>query len=151
MRPRPTRISLLILFALSLACSGWAPSAKPDARPRVIRLLWVQTSIHVTGNRSSWTSRLKNEMPQLGKPAGAPVGRELGFSDGSRASGALTLPGGVVEYSGTIKRHGQSGGLVVPVIDGTGSFAGATGTYTFIGRDQIHSKNALLVLHLRSR
>jgi len=111
---------------------------------------WVRTSIHIS-YRSSWTSQLRNETPQFGRPAGAKVGSELGFSDGTRASGAITLPGGVLEYDGTIRTHGKSGGLVLPVTGGAGAFTGATGSYTLTGSGQTHSRTALLILRLRYR
>ena len=143
------RIAVLLLLGASLVCGAWAPAGKPESRQQVVRLLWLRTSVHVTGTRSSWTSRLTNETPQFGKPAGAKVGTELGFADGSQASGAITLPGGLVEYDGKVKRHGKSQVLVIPVTAGTGTFAGATGTYTLSGGDQTHSRNGLLVLRLR--
>jgi hypothetical protein len=151
MRPRATVVALVLLLGASLVCGGWAPTGKPASKPQVIRLLWLRTSIHVTGSRSSWTSRLTNETSQFGRPAGAKVGTELGFSDGSHASGVITLPGGLVQYGGRLKHHGKSTSLVIAVTGGTGSFAGATGSYTFSGGDQAHSRNGLLVIRLHVR
>lgn len=117
----------------------------------MIRLIWVQTSIHTSGARGSWTSRLDNETRQFGKPAGATVGNELGFSEGSRASGVIKLPGGVLEYAGTMKRAPDKKGVKLSITSGSGDFAGARGSYTLLGGDKTHPNDAILVLRLRYR
>ena len=142
------KISLMIL-GVSALFNVCAASASQTSRPQVIRLIWVQTSIHTSGARASWTSRLENETRQFGKPAGAPVGNELGFSEGSRASGVVKLPGGVLEYAGTMKRVAGKGGVKLSITDGSGAFADAKGSYTLFGGDKTHPNDAILVLRLR--
>lgn len=123
------RTGLLLLvasatFGLSAASAGSEPG------PQVFNLIWVQTSNHSNGTRSSWTSQLLNATPQFGKPAGAKVGAEVGISHGAQFVGGIKLPGGVLTYSGRVKRLPRHGGIVIPVVQGSGAFDGATGTYT---------------------
>lgn len=143
-----TWISLLFLLGISAVSGGWGPSGgpskpKPPPHTQVIQLLWVRTSTHATRGRSSWTSRLENETPQFGKPAGATVGSELGFSDGYRTSGAIRLPGGVLEFGGPVKPKGN---LRLAITGGAGAFAGATGSYS-----RRTGTRALLLLQVRYR
>ena len=126
------RASLLLavvsgVFGVGAPCAGSRPN------PQVIRLTAVQTSSHPNGKKSSWTSRLLNQTRQFGKPAGTAVGAEVGFSNGPQFTGAIRLPGGVLEYVGKAKHLPRHGGIVVPVVDGSGSFAGVHGTYTRSG------------------
>jgi len=102
----------------------------PEAGPQVIRLVWIRTSNHPSGQKRSWTSRLLNATPQFGRPAGVKVGAEVGLSHGPQYVGGIKLPGGVLEYSGKPKHLPKHGGIVIPVVDGSGIFTGVTGTYT---------------------
>ena len=126
---RAIRASFLLLV-VSAAFGLSAPSAGSQSGPQVIRLIWVQTSNHPNGKRASWTSQLLNATRQFGKPAGTKVGAEVGISHGTEFVGGIKLPGGVLTYSGKARHLPQHGGIVIPVVEGSGTFAGATGTYT---------------------
>jgi hypothetical protein len=138
----------LLLCVVSAIFASCVASASSAPGPQEIRLIWIQTSNHPNGKKGSWTSRLVNAVRQFNKPAGTPVGGEVGFSDGPRLVGAIKLPGGVVEYSGKVKHLPHNGGIVVPVIDGSGNFTGATGTYTRYSSAKTHP-NAIVVLRLQ--
>ena len=126
---RAIRASLLLLV-VSAAFGLSAPSAGSQSGPQVIRLIWVQTSNHPNGKRASWTSQLLNATPQFGKPAGVKVGAEVGISHGAEFVGGIKLPGGVLTYSGKVRRLPHHAGIVVPVVEGSGAFTGVRGTYT---------------------
>lgn len=141
-----TRVALLLLTAAA-AFGMTVPSAGSELRPQVIRLVWLQTSDHPSGKKRSWTSQLLNATPQFGKPAGVKVGAEVGFSHGARYVGGVKLPGGVLEYSGKVKHLPRHGGIVIAVVDGSGTFNGVKGTYTLSDGDA--TPNKLLVLRLQ--
>jgi len=126
---RAIRASLLLLV-VSAAFGLSAPSAGSQSGPQVIRLIWVQTSNHPNGKRASWTSQLLNATRQFGKPTGTKVGAEVGISHGTEFVGGIKLPGGVLTYSGKARHLPHHGGIVIPVVQGSGTFAGVTGTYT---------------------
>jgi len=141
-----SRAALLVLMvAAALIIS--VPRASSEPRTQVIRLVWIQTSDHPSGKKRSWTSELMNAGRQFGKPAGVKVGAEVGFSHGADYVGGVKLPGGVLEYSGKARHLPGDGGIVIPVVDGSGAFAGVKGTYTLSDRDGAHNK--LLVLRLQ--
>jgi hypothetical protein len=137
-----------LLLALAATCCVWVPSARPAESPQEMRFFWVQTSSHPDKKKGAWTSTLVNEVPQFARPAGTKVGGEVGFSRGSHVVGAIKLPGGVLEYSGKVKHLPRNAGIVVPVIDGSGTFAGVTGTYTRSKGDRLHPHATILVLRL---
>lgn len=144
-KARAMRASLLLavisaVFGVCVPCAGSVPG------PQVIRLTAVQTSNHPNGKKSSWTSRLLNQTRQFGKPAGAAVGAEVGFSNGPQLTGAIRLPGGVLEYTGKTTHLPRHGGIVVPVVDGSGSFTGVHGTYTRSAGDKTHPTTIVLRL-----
>jgi hypothetical protein len=141
------RAALPVLTVVAILGLGVA-STSSGSGPQEIRLRWIQTSNHPNGKKGSWTSTLVNDTRQFGRPAGTTVGAEVGFSDGPRLVGAVRLPGGVLEYSGKAKHLPRHAGIVLPVIDGSGNFAGVTGTYTLSGSDAAHGKNVILVLRL---
>jgi hypothetical protein len=144
---RSIRASLL-LIVITAIIGVCVPSADSSRGPQVIRLLWIQTSNHPNGEKKAWTSELLNETRQFGKPAGMKVGAEVGISHGSQFVGGIKLPGGVLEYSGTVK-HLPHGAIAVPVVDGSGSFAGVTGTYTRSNGDTAHPNSTIVVLQLQ--
>ena len=141
-----SRAALLVLMVAAALITS-VPRAGSEPRTQVIRLVWIQTSDHPSGKKRSWTSRLVNATRQFGKPAGVKVGAEVGFAHGSDYVGGVKLPGGVLEYSGQAKHLPRHGGIVIPVVDGSGAFTGVQGTYTLSDGDSAHHK--LLVLHLQ--
>lgn len=145
---RTIRASLL-LFVVSAMFGLSAPPAGSASAPQVVRLIWIQTSSHPSGKKLSWSSQLFNETRQFGKPAGAKVGAEVGFSHGTQFVGGIKLPGGVLEYSGKVRHLPRHGGIVLPVVDGSGTFAGVTGTYTRSSGDQMHPNATIVVLRLQ--
>lgn len=145
---RSIRALVLPLIVVAMMLGLGLPSAGSQPGPQVVRLLWVQTSTHPNGKRGAWTSQLLNETRQFGKPAGAKVGAEVGISHGSQFVGGIKLPGGVLEYSGKVK-HLPRGAIAVPVVDGSGAFAGVTGTYTRSKGDKTHPSSTIVVLELQ--
>ncbi len=145
---RSIRALVLPLIVVAMMLGLGLPSAGSQPGPRVIRLLWVQTSNHPNGKKEAWTSQLLNETRQFGKPAGAKVGAEVGISHGPQFVGGIKLPGGVLEYSGKVK-HLPRGAIAVPVVDGSGAFAGVTGTYTRSKGDKAHPSSTIVVLELQ--
>jgi hypothetical protein len=143
---RSIRASMLLVVVTAMLC---LPSASSESTPQVIRLVWVQTSNHPNGKRVSWTSQLFNETRQFGRAAGTKVGAEVGVSHGAQYVGGIKLPGGVLEYSGKVKRLPHHGGIIVPVVDGSGAFAGVTGTYTRSDGDSTHPNSTIVVLRLQ--
>lgn len=118
-----------------------APAAGAAQAPGVIRLVSVTTSIKEidrpprgasTGDSVRETSRLLNEVAQFGKPRRAVVGSDravqrLRLSPRSlTVDGVATLPGGTLRFRGTVERAAQ-GGIVIPVVAGTGRYLGARG------------------------
>jgi hypothetical protein len=145
---RTIRAALLLL--VTAAALGFSvPSAGSDPGPQVIRLVWIQTSNHPSGKKRSWSSQLLNATRQFGRPAGIKVGAEVGFAHGTQYVGGIKLPGGVLEYSGKPKHLPRHGGIVIPVVDGSGIFAGVKGTYTLSAGDAENPDNQLLVLRLQ--
>ena len=144
---RSIRALVLPLIVVAMMLGLGLPSAGSQPGPQVVRLLWVQTSNHPNGKKEAWTSQLLNETRQFGKPAGAKVGAEVGISHGTQFVGGIKLPGGVLEYSGKV-RHLPRGAIAVPVVDGSGAFAGVTGTYTRSKGDNAHPSSTIVVLEL---
>jgi len=74
--------------------------------------------------------RLLNVVPQFGRPAGAAVGKErstltLTTRTNGVVTGAVVLPGGTIRYRGAGRLGSDA---PIPVVGGTGRFAGARGT-----------------------
>src|SRR3954451_8839914 len=144
---RSIRALALPLIVVTAMLGLGLPTAGSQPAPQVIRLVWVQTSNHPNGKKEAWTSQLLNETRQFGKPAGAKVGAEVGISHGSHYVGGIKLPGGVLEYSGKVK-HLAHAAIAVPVVDGSGAFAGVTGTYTRSTGDKAQATSTIVVLQL---
>ena len=122
------------------ACLFFTSSAAPAAvtKTMVIRLKSITVKSSFIDKTPKGLSRgdliharfrLLNVVPQFGRKTGAPVGSERStytFLSPTRVtlSGTVALPGGSIRYGG--------GGVIgsnkpVPVVGGTGRFAGAHG------------------------
>jgi hypothetical protein len=120
------------------------------SRAMTIRLISVNTDFRVLVDRAPkqelskgdvlWAkSVLRNDVPQFGRPKGARVGGDTGTL--TLVSAKLTdvkvaakLPGGTLMASGRIPWE-QGGSDLIPVVGGTGDFAGARGTVEAIDLD----------------
>lgn len=95
-----------------------------------------------TGDSVTYRDRLLNAAPQFGKRRGAVVGWDQGkltyrTAHTATFAGKATLPGGTLRLSGAVYST-PSGGLVVPIVGGTGRYSGARGTLTVgPGRDHV--------------
>lgn len=135
-------LSLALAAAVALAMSGTAaarPARTNVQAPTEIRLVSVTTKAKETdrppkgaskGDRTVGSSALFNGAAQFGKKAGAQVGSDrsvfvLRDKRTLYASGTAKLPGGTLHFQGRAKV--QEGVFVIPVVSGTGAFAGATG------------------------
>jgi hypothetical protein len=132
--PRP----LITVAAVALVSAASAHAASLD-HSVVIRLKSVSVSESVKdqppkglskGDVYSGRSRLLNVVPQFGKGAGVMVGSDVStLTLTSRTtgivSGVAALPGGTLRFKGT-GRVGSND--PIPVVGGTGRFAGVHGT-----------------------
>jgi len=132
------------LLAVALLLAVVAPTASAGP-PTLIRLVSITTSDKTVdvkppkaspGDHEDFTSRLRNAQAQFGKPKGAVVGSDKGqlvLTD--QMIGIMTtvakLPGGTITTSGRITAL-PKGAFSIPVIRGTGIFAGARGTLTIL-------------------
>jgi hypothetical protein len=128
----------LVVAALVLAAAAPAPAALAK-RTLVLRLKSVTVSRSVDDRAPSGPSkgdvysgrfRLLNAVPQLGRNTGTVAGSErsslmLTSSTTAKVSGVVSLPGGTLVYGG-VGRLGSS--APIPVLSGTGRFAGARGS-----------------------
>jgi len=132
-----TRLALLLLFLVVPA--GAIPGVANADRTLTIRLKSVTVSSAVDDHPPNGPSkgdvyhgrfRLLNVVTQFGRKAGVAVGTErssLTLTSPSTAlvSGVVDLPGGTIAYRDA-GRIGSS--APIRVVNGTGAFAGATGT-----------------------
>lgn len=140
---RRLRVLLPLAAATALVVSTPAearPNRAAAEAPKVIKLVSVTTSAKDTdkppkgaskGDRTVGASALYNGAAQFGKKAGAQVGTDrsvftLRDARTLYASGTATLPGGTIHFQGVATV--QDGALVIPVVSGTGVFAGAQGS-----------------------
>jgi len=82
------------------------------------------------GDRYVVKSRLLNAVAQFGKPKGAVVGSDQGTATllskiVVKSVGVARLPGGTIRFQGTGKLGARTS---IPVVGGTGDYAGARGT-----------------------
>ena len=96
-----------------------------DVPPKTLR----STGEWSKGDTLSGTSILRNFVPQFGKPKGARVGtssfKDIALSSQMvREDGVARLPGGTVHVRG-VAPIGPT--VKIPVVGGTGIYAGATG------------------------
>ncbi len=142
-RVRHLIVACLAVFACSVGtavqCAGAAAVA--PSRPTVIRLVSTTTGVALlvdTGAKglgigdTIWsTSILSNAVAQFGRAKGATVGIDAGRAThlgtkSEQVDVVATLPGGTIHIKGRSRRAGATG--VLPVVGGTGLYAGAHGT-----------------------
>lgn len=147
---RVTLILGLLAAAVIAVPSGGTSGAK------TIRLISIATSHSAkdvapkgpsAGDTSTDSDRLVNAVAQLGKPKGAVVGKDSGVftltsSSAARFDGTARFLGDTLRVRGMVVAI-PTGGIRLPVVGGTGRFAGATGTLTVTGPR--HSTRALNV------
>ena len=114
-----------------------------DAPPKTLNL-----GEYTKGDTISGTSILRNAVRQFGKPKGARVGTSRGVltalsSQMAKADAVASFPGGTVHARG-VGRIGPT--ARVPIVGGTGVYAGATGVVE--GR-HVASGDTLEILHLQ--
>jgi hypothetical protein len=119
-----------------------ATSASPPSIVRVISITTSESRVDVpprrasAGDRERSTSLLFNAGAKFGKPKGAVIGSDrstmtLISPTSARLKVVATLPGGTVTANGRLI-EAASGGVSIPVVAGTGVFAGARGTLTIL-------------------
>jgi hypothetical protein len=157
-------LAVFVRTVLGIAALASAVALPAEAAgPKVIQLLSIETSQRITdvdpkGNSTGdkWysTSRLQNLAPQFGLPKGAVVGTDrgtmtvLGPTSASLDS-TTKLPGGTLRVRGRVRLRPQ-GGLIFPVVGGTGLFAGARGTLTILGqKDPKRAANIYALTYVR--
>jgi hypothetical protein len=142
-----TDMRCLTPFAVAVAAVVAATLSPPAlaAPPAVIRVVSITTSYTTVdvppkkasaGDHDVFTSRLLNARAQFGKPRGAVVGSDRGTmlltsATSARLMTVARLPGGTIVVSGPLTSAG-GGAVSIPVVEGTGQFAGARGTVTIL-------------------
>jgi hypothetical protein len=103
-----------------------------------------------SGDSVTYRDRLLNAAAQFGKQLGAVVGSDRGTltyvtAHTATFAGRVTLPGGTIELSGAVYST-PGGGLVIPIVGGTGKYADARGTLTVgSGRDHVLNTYAFTI------
>ncbi len=131
-------LGLAVVPVVALVLPTDAEAARP---PTTIRLVSVATSARATdrppkgasaGDTVRETSVLLNQVAQFGRPARAVVGSDRAVQR-LRArprvpviDGVATLPGGTLRFRGSATRS-TGGGVVIPVVSGSGRYLGAQG------------------------
>jgi hypothetical protein len=134
-----TPLHLFTVASFVVAAVALAPALGAGQDERVIRVIATAVSGKTqenppagpAGDVFTGSDRLRNAVAQFGKPKGAIVGRDtyrLVFRSASIATVSVTarLPGGSIKCRG--KFYGNRRSQLIRVVDGTGTFAGATGT-----------------------
>jgi hypothetical protein len=116
-----------------------------DVAPRTMR-----TGQFTEGDTIGSAGILRNAVAQFGKPKGAVVGGDRSILTVTSPTRALihtqaTLPGGSLRIEGRFT-FGTTKAVVLPVVDGSGAFAGARGSTTIT---QLSGRRALNVFRLR--
>ncbi len=131
-------IGAALAFGVATAGSN-ALAAGTAAPPKEIKLISVTTKANDTdkpprgaskGDRTIGASTLYNGVDQFGQKAGARVGGDksvfvLRSTKVLYANGTATLPGGTIHFQGVAKV--TNGRFEIPVVSGTGVYAGAHG------------------------
>jgi len=140
-----------LLVSLIAAAAVLLPSAaQAQQRPMVIQVISIAESLKAhdvppkgpsAGDWVAMTDRLANAVARFGKPQNAIVGSDQATLKIQKPGvetldGVAKLPGGTIVFRGRVTT-GKGGSQIVPVVDGTGRFAGARGTVTIsqIGAD----------------
>ncbi len=139
------RTGLALLLCTLLAAAAPAAARARTQADLTIRLISVTTAADVTdrapkgaskGDKIRQASVLLNARPQFGRASGAQVGSDSGTTSflsrtALRFDGVTRLPGGTLTVSGraTLRKDDAT---VLPVVRGTGRFAGARGTLTVL-------------------
>jgi autotransporter-associated beta strand protein len=133
---------LVLTLAAAVTAIPVAAQARPSrASARVIKLMsvsirYIDHDVDPKGpSAGDWASsrtRLYNAVRQFGRAAGVLVGSDSGTMrlTGPRSAtfrGTTNLPGGTLIVKGTIA-FPAGGGLLFPVVGGTGNFAHAKGS-----------------------
>jgi hypothetical protein len=138
--PRSRRAAWVL--ALTTACVALASTSLAGAANGTMRISLVSITTSDSfvdkppkgasaGDAETSTSRLLNAVTQFGKPKGAVVGSDRGtirVVAGANPIAKITtrLPGGTLSLSGHIEVR-TDGTIVIPVVSGSGTFAGARG------------------------
>ena len=141
---------MILALALStgvVALSAHGASAGSEAS-RTIRLISTTTQVNVLVDRAPKRvanagdvflarSMLRNGIAQFGKPTGAVVGGDVAtvsLVSANRSDVKMTvkLPGGTLRVAGRVEDQRVQ---TIPVVGGTGAFAGARGTCAITGLD----------------
>ena len=137
-----SRESLMIrLIATTKPGSIWVR----DVPPRTIR-----TGQYTEGDTIGSADILRNALAQFGKPKGAVIGSDRSILTVTSPTRALIhtqvkLPGGSLRIEGRFT-FGTTKAIVLPVVDGSGAFAGARGSTTIT---QLSGRRSLNVVRLR--
>ena len=146
-----------LLAALGLVLT---PAAASAAAQQTIAVTSVTVSLSrrdvgptgtSAGDSVTYRDRLLNAAPQFGRRRGAVVGSDRGrltYSTAHTATykGTVTLPGGTMELAGSVYST-PAGGLVVPIVGGTGKYAYARGTLTVgPGKDRVLNTYRITIL-----
>jgi hypothetical protein len=139
---RPAAATALVVAAIAAAVLSPTAAAAPPAVIRLVSITTSESSVDVpprkasTGDRALSTSRLLNARAQFGKPKGAVVGSDHSTMTLTSATSAhlkvvAKLPGGTITVSGRLMAAAD-GAVSIPVVTGTGLFAGARGLLTIL-------------------
>ena len=138
-------------FTVAAVVAGLLASTAAASAVQTIRVTSVTISMvsHDTGTKGpsagdtvAYRDRLLNSAAQFGRRQGAVVGSDQGkltyvTAHTATFAGTATLPGGTLKLSGNVYST-RGGGLVVPIVGGTGKYAYARGTLTVgSGRDHV--------------
>jgi hypothetical protein len=141
-----------VALTLAALAAGLVPSAAAAAE-RTITVTSVTVSMvnrdvkpkgPSPGDTVTYRDRLLNPVAQFGKKKGAVVGSDRGkltyvTAHTATFAGTVALPGGTLKLSGSVFST-PGGGLVVPIVGGTGRYAYARGTLT-VGSGRNHVRN----------
>jgi uncharacterized membrane protein len=145
-------MKLLLTAVICLAfAAGLAAGAGAANKTILVTSVTLKMETHDIGAKGVskgdtivYRDRLLNAATQFGRKKGARVGSDRGtltFTGAHTAKydGSATLPGGTVTLRGLVTGV-PGGGLIVPVVGGTGAFAHVHGTLT-VGAGRNHVLN----------